>query len=278
MVESVLKAFRIMELFTYEQPRLTLAEIARRMEMPKSTAHNLLSTLKSIDCIEKLDDDTYALGIGFLPLTQYLRVNVEIRDRAAPLLRDLADTCGESVYLAVLERTWCRFIYVIETSHRLQARSALGGVSALHSSGIGKAILAFLPEDAAADIIVQTGLPRQTPRTIVNRARLQKEMEMTRQRGYSTDCAENEESTYCVGAPILDARGRPIAGCSLSGIDPEIVATKLDSIAACVTYTAQEISRRMGYVPRKVSSFDRGSINPLTEYRKLRQSIQPLSP
>ena len=273
MVESVLKAFRIMELFTYEQPRLTLAEIARRMEMPKSTVHNLLGTLKSIDCIEKLDDDTYALGIGFLPLTQYLRVNVEIRDRAAPLLRDLADACGESVYLAVLERTACRFIYVIETSRRLQARSALGGVAPLHSSGIGKAILAFLPAGAATEIVAQTGLPGVTPQTIVSRARLQKEMETIRERGYSTDGAENEEGTYCVGAPILDARGRPIAGCSLSGTDPHIVDKKLDNIAACVTYTAQEISRRMGYVPRKVSSFDRGPVNPLTEYRKLKKSF-----
>lgn len=272
MVESVLKAFRIMELFTYEQPRLTLAEIARRMDMPKSTIHNLLSTLKSIDCIEKLDDDTYALGLGFLPLTQYLRVNVEIRDRAAPLLRDLADACGESVYLAVLERTRCRFIYVIETSHRLQARSALGGVSPMHSSGIGKAILAFLPEDVVDDIIKQTGLPSFTSRTIVSRAKLRKEMELTRARGYSRDCSENEERTYCVGAPILDAHGEPIAGFSVSGLDPDIVEGKLASIAACVTYTALEISRRMGYVPSRASLVDAGPANPLAQYRKLSRS------
>lgn len=272
MIESVLKAFRVMDLFSYERPRLTLAEISRAMGIPKSTAHNLLNTLKSIGMIEKLDDDTYALGLGLLPMTQYLRVNVEIRDRAAPLLRNLADACVESVYLAVLDRNGCRFIYVIETSRRLQARSALGGVSPLHSSGIGKAMLSFLPDDTAQRILSETGLPRFTANTIVEMPRLAEEIALIRARGFSTDHSENEERTYCIGAPIFDERGNTIAACSLAGIDPEIVGEKLPHLSPCVLFTAQEISRRMGFVPHKVSHFESVSLDPLGDYRRIRKA------
>lgn len=268
MVESMLKAYRLLEQFSYEKPRLSLAELAKRLAMPKSTAHNLLNTLRSIGFVEKTDTDEYALGIGFLPLTQYLRVNVEIRDRAAPLLRELADACNESIYLGVQDRHHCRIIYVIETSSRLQARSALGGVSPLHASGIGKAMLAFLPDVEADRIIAATGIPAHTSRTISDPARLRNELSLIRERGFSTDDSENEERIYCLGAPILDDRGNLIASCSLSGIDPEIVRTKLAGLSACILHTAQGISSRMGYVPRKIAHHGGPGYDPLGDYRR----------
>ena len=103
MINSVLKAIDILHAFSPAEPRLTLAEISRRLGLPKSTAHNLLATLLARGLVEKVDGDHYALGTAVIPLTQSVRVNVELRDRAAPLLRELADACRESVYLTVLD-------------------------------------------------------------------------------------------------------------------------------------------------------------------------------
>src|SRR5690606_23948422 len=120
----------------------TVTDISRRLNMPKSTAHNLLTTLLSDGFIEKTDNDSYALGTAVIMLTQKVRVNVELRDRAAPYLRELADQCDESVYLALPHGDSVLYIYAIESSRRLIARTAVGDLAHLHSTGVGKAILA----------------------------------------------------------------------------------------------------------------------------------------
>ena len=103
MIKSVAKAIRIMNLFSAAEPRLSIAEISRQIGMPKSTTHNILKTLMADGFIERCSGDDYALGTAVVALSQKVRVNVEIRDRAAPLVRALADRCEESVYLTVRE-------------------------------------------------------------------------------------------------------------------------------------------------------------------------------
>ena len=251
MIQSVLKAVRIMEMFSDTESRLSLSEISRRLDIPKSTAHNLLNTLRSEGYIEKVGGDLYALGPAPLILSQKVRVNVEIRDPAAPLLRELADQTDESVYLTVKEGDYALYIYAVESSRRLLARTAVGELVPLHCTSVGKAILAFLPPSAVDAIIEQVGLPPFTVNTIRDPALLRAELEDVRRRGYATDNQEHEPSTFCVGAPIFDRTGRVIASCSVSGRDPSILQERLESLAGQVTSTAQEISRRMGYVPSR---------------------------
>ena len=249
MINSVLKAIDILNTFTPSEPRLSLGEIASRLGLPKSTAHNLLATLLSRGFVEKVDGDHYALGTAIVALTQAVRVNTELRDRAAPLLRQLADSCRESVYLTVLDGDYCLYIYAVESPGRLLARTAIGDHALLHCTAVGKAILAHLPASQMETIVARTGLPASTEATITDLASLQEELEQTRRRGYSLDRQEHEPSTYCIGAPIFDAASRVVGACSISGLDPEITGTRLPELAQRVQYTAQEISRRMGYVP-----------------------------
>lgn len=254
MVNSVLKAIKIMGLFNASESRLSLAEISSRLNMPKSTAHNLLNTLLSEGYIERVDGDLYALGTAPLVLTQNIRVNVEIRDPAAPLLRELADYARESVYLTVKDGDYALYIYAIESPQRLLARTAVGDLVPLHCTSVGKAILAFLPEAEVDAIVERVGLPAFTPNTIVNWDALKAELAATRERGYAIDNEEHETSTFCVGAPIFDRSGRVIASCSISGASPSLVTDRLADLSAHVMETAQEISRRMGYVPSRTAS------------------------
>jgi DNA-binding IclR family transcriptional regulator len=254
MIKSVAKALEILNTFTSSEPRLTLSEIARRRDMPRSTVHNLLSTLLAYGFVEKLDDEHYALGNAVLPLTQAVRVNVELRDRAAPLLRELADVCRDSVYLTVLDGDYCLYIYAIESPTRLLARTVVGERVPLHCTSVGKAILAALPKEQVEGIIARIGLPAFTQATITEPDALHKELAATRKRGYSLDTGEHEEGVHCIGAPIFDHRGRGFAACSVSGTDPEIIQRRLEELSALIIHAAQEISRRMGYVPVRISS------------------------
>jgi len=254
MINSVLKAIDILQTFGTDEPRLSLAQISRRLGMPRGTTHNLLNTLLSRGFIEKTDDGRYALGPAIIALTQSVRVNVELRDRAAPLLRVLADACRESVYLAVLDDDHALYIYAVESPRRLMARTAVGDRVALHCTSLGKAILGWLPAEQAESIVGKVGLPRFTEATITDPDALREELEQIREQGYAVDRGEHEPGIYCVGAVIVDARARVIGACSVSGSDREIIDGKLPEVSSRVMYTAQEISRRMGYVPPTPSS------------------------
>lgn len=253
MINSVHKATRILEIFSANEPRLTLSAISRRLGLPKSTAHNLLGTLLADGYVEQLEDDTYALGTALLALTQHIRVNVEIRDPAAPFLRQLADATNESVYLTVKDGDYVLYIYAVESPRRLLARTAVGDRAHLHATSVGKAILACLDDDAVLALAQRTGLPAYTPTTLTTPAALLAALNEIRARGYALDCGEHEQGTYCIGAPVLGMRGRVLGSCSLSGTDPEITGSKLAALSSQVVHTAQQISRHMGYVPASPS-------------------------
>lgn len=254
MIKSVVKAIDIMRAFSPSEPRLTLAEIARRRGLPKSTVHNLLATLLAYGFIEKAGDDYYALGTAIIALTQAVRVNVELRDRAAPLLRELADACRESVYLTVLDRDHCLYIYAIESPKRLLARTAVGDRAPLHCTSVGKAILSTLSREEVEDVVGRVGLPTFTPATITDLDALHADLVDTRERGYALDIGEHETGVYCIGAPIFNERGKGIGACSISGTDSAMIQDSHEELSSLVMSTAQEISRRMGYVPAKISS------------------------
>jgi DNA-binding IclR family transcriptional regulator len=250
MIKSLVKAIRIMELFSADEPRLSIAEISRRVGLPKSTAHNILKTLVAEGFVERCAGDDYALGTAIVALGQKVRVNLEIRDRAAPHVRALADACGESVYLTIREGARVLYIYAVESSRRLIARTAIGDRAPMHCTGVGKAILGHLEPEEIRAVVAEIGLPRATRYTMTDIDTVLAEAAVTRGRGYSFDRQENEIGNFCVGAPILDARGAPVAACSVAGTDPEIVGSRAPAIVADLTRTCREISRLLGWVPR----------------------------
>ncbi len=243
-VNSVTKAMDILEIFTSDGPWLSLGDIAARLGFPRSTAHALLSTLAARGYIEKSPEGRYALGTAVIPLTQAVRVNVELRDRAAPLLRELATESKESVYLTVLDGDLVLYIYAIETPQRLLARTAVGDRVAPHCVAVGKAMLSVLPEARVREIVSRSGMAQYTPNTITDLGNLLQELEATRRRGYALDNQEHEDHTCCVAAPILGPQGTLVGACSVSGGTDLCIGEASNRVVD----TALQISRLMGYI------------------------------
>lgn len=252
-VRVLAKGMDILLMFSSDEPYLTLAQISERLGQAKTTVHNILTTLRSRGFVEKANDGRYCLGKMIIPLTQAIPVNVELRDRSAPLLRQLSQKTGGSIYLGVLNGCSCLYIYAIETVDRLRARTAVGDHADLHCTGVGKAILAWLPEEHVLKIISTKGLRGYTPHTFTTQESLSEELRLTRERGYALDHEEHEEGTFCIAAPIFDAFGNVVGACSTAGFDPTILTSRLQGLSTTVVQTADEISRRMGYVPRRLS-------------------------
>jgi DNA-binding IclR family transcriptional regulator len=269
LIQSVLKALDILEAFTQEQHTLGVTELSKRFGYSKGTVHNLLTTLKSRGYIE-VDPGTsrYSLGLKILELSQAVRANIEIRDRATPFLRQLAQLSGETVYLTVLYDDHSVYIDTIKPAGRPVNHSDIGLRVPLHCTSVGKAKLAFLSEEEIDRIIERVGLPRFTSNTITDPAQLKAELALTRQRGYAIDNEEHEVAIRCVGAPIWSERGTVIASCSISGPAGRMTDERIAELAPEVMKQADAISRRLGYSgpPPKQTVVDTTHLISLNNY------------
>ncbi len=252
MNNSLLKALDLLDVFTTTEPRLPLSEISRRLGLPKSTTHRILSTLHARGFVERLANEEYALGTAIVALGQTVRVNVEVRDRAATIARALAERCNESIYVAVLEGDHVLYIYAIETSQRLAARTAVGDRAPLYCTGVGKAILSMLAVEEQ-DLVAGSELDSITANTIVEPAVLRAELATIRDRGFAVDHEEHELGTFCTAASFAGADGRVVGAISISGRDPDIVGRRLPELARSVGEAAAQISSRLGYVAPRPS-------------------------
>lgn len=250
MIRSLAKAIEVLEVFSIERPAWSLGDLSDATGYPKTTLRTILATLEEFGYVTRIGT-LYALGSATIGLSQSAWVNVEIRDRAAPDLRRMADAVGESVYLTVPEGYRILYIYAIESSHRLEARSAIGDHAYYHSTSVGKALLAFMPPEERARILDHTGLPRRTENTITDRALFERELELTRERGYAIDNVEGVPETYCLGAPLYMAGGGIVASCSISGNTPAVIEERREELVAHLLAAADSISKRLGYIPRR---------------------------
>lgn len=255
MNNSLLKALDILAVFGAREPRLSLAEISRRLGIPKSTAHRILSTLLARGFIERVGAEDYALGTAIIALTQAVRVNVEVRDRVATVARSLAEHSSESIYVAIPDGPGVLYVYAIETSQRLTARTAVGDRAPFHCTGVGKACLAFMSEDRRNELMDSMVLEASTPHTFVDRLALEENLALIRRRGYATDCQEHDLGTYCVAAPFFGANSQVAGAMSISGIDPEIIGSRAESLSQRIVQAAGQVSGRLGYVAASASSF-----------------------
>lgn len=223
-----------------------LTDIAQGCGLEKSTTHRLLGALISEELIEQdADSERYRLGLRLLELGMAVLSRMDVRDEAQLALRALAARAEDTVHLGVASGTDVVYLEKVESPHAFQMRSRVGDRMPLHSTGIGKAILAFMPEDKL-ELVLAGAMERRTPGTIVTPEDLRRELERIRLRGYSTDMEENEQGVRCVGAPIFDHSLRVVGGISIAGPVFRFTQQRVAELGLQVVGTAQEISRRLG--------------------------------
>jgi len=204
-VKSLGKTFAIVELLK-ERRAAPLYELAAELDMNKSTVHNHLSTLREHEYVVK-DGDEYRLSLKFLHIGGVLRNDVDLYEVAKPKLDDLAAETGELVTLATEERGLAVVLYRAKGAQAVEIDTHVGGQVTLHNSGLGKAILANLPDERVDEIVAQRGLPAATPNTITDSARLENELQQVEADGYAFDDEEQWRGLRCISAPVLTDDG-----------------------------------------------------------------------
>jgi DNA-binding IclR family transcriptional regulator len=265
-VAAVRKALEILCEFSPESPWLTVSDLSRRLQIPKSTAHNLLRTLQNLDFVAQDNDKRYRLGPRVFDLGLLFSDSARLVAHAVPHMRRLVDQTRETVKLGILSNSEVLVVRGIESPYQLHTRGDEGRRAALHSTGLGKAILASLQDAEVRDIVSQTGLSRFTSRTITNLRLLEQELAQIRIAGYALDWGENEDDVRCAAACIADSRTGAPAAISFSGPASRLTKDKIRQFATLLVEEAKAISRSMGGPDVKSRE---GTLGPTSEHGRV---------
>jgi IclR family acetate operon transcriptional repressor len=228
---------------------LTMAEIQRRGGLNKTMAFRILRTLREEGYVRH-DQEThrFALSYRLMELGATVASQLTVVSVGQPLLDDLRLRFGETANLGVMEGGSIVYVGIAESSHRgLRMAPHVGGRDHLHSTAIGKAMLAYLPQDRKAETLEQVELVAITPNTIIDDEQFCREVGQTRARGYAVDNEENERGARCIGVPVLDSQGVPFAGLSVSGPKGRISDELIELIAEALWSASEDISRQLGH-------------------------------
>jgi DNA-binding IclR family transcriptional regulator len=224
-----------------------VAEVAAALALPRASAHILLSTLTDAGYLRQPRwRGGYRVDLKVLNLTQAALRQMPVRERAAPVLHDLASRTGLSTYLAVWFRGQAMTIDRIVPRIEPEARSDLGYVNPAYTSSMGKAMLAYMPSPDLEAYLKAVTLKPLTERTITSRDALRDELQRIRDCGYALSEGEHLPGVRSVGAPVLDYEGQVVAAICVRhyipfGHRPDEALTR-DVVSA-----AQVISHSLGY-------------------------------
>ena len=201
-VKSVARVFDLLELIADAGGDVTLSELSTSANLPLPTIHRLLRTLVSLGYARQLANRRYALGPKLVRLGEV--ANRKFGQIAMPQLKDLVERLGETANLATIDGD--RVIYVSQapSPHAMRMFTEVGRRSFLHSTGVGKAILAQLDDNAVREIIARTGMPRATERSLDSIDALLADLALTRERGYAIDDGEQEIGVRCYAMSVPD--------------------------------------------------------------------------
>ncbi|MFC4551118.1 MULTISPECIES: IclR family transcriptional regulator [Halorussus] len=193
-----------------------VSELARHLDLPKSTVHNHLRSLEEMEYIVR-EGDTYQNGIRFLGIGEQARFRRKIYDTARPEADKLATETNELSAVMVEEHGWGVFIHRAKSDQAVHIDSYPGQRIHLHSTALGKAILAYLPEHRVEEIIDDHGLPPVTENTITDREALLDELDEIRETRVAYDDEERVQGLRCVASPIRSNEDSVIGAISVAG-------------------------------------------------------------
>lgn len=233
MLGTVGKASRVLDLFTSQRPEWGVTETALALEVPRSSAHDLLSTLADTGLLRRAGGNRYRLGWKLLTLSSTVLDSSDVRTHARPVMECLVAKVGATVHLAILDDAQVMYLdkLAAPTAPTVEL-SAVGKRVPPHCSAVGKVLLAHAPRPTVDAAIERSQLRPYTERTIDSADRLGFELAAVRRAGVARDREEALAGVFCHAAPIIDD-GRVVAALSLSvGAAAELrFAPRYDDVA-----------------------------------------------
>jgi IclR family KDG regulon transcriptional repressor len=246
-VGVITKVLRILEALQGASSGLGLKAICDQTGINKSTAHRFLKHLERERYLLRTEAGTYLIGPRLSQLSARGHQEATLQAVARSILWDLWKSTHETVNLGVLDQGTVLYVDVIESPHEFRLSSRIGTRRSVHVTALGKALVAFLPEETRQTILDSIAFQPATQKTIGNLVQFRQELEKVRRQGYAVDDEEAVQGARCVSAPILNSAGAPVAAVSVSGPVTRVTPSLVSALAGAVRSAARAISDAMGY-------------------------------
>lgn len=245
-VQSVARAMEILRCFRYT-PEMGISEIAEEMNLNKSTVFGLVNTLAGYGYLEQVSSNRkYRLGIELFEMGNLVLSRIDIRNEAKELCAPLVQKYPATVHIATHSEGEVIYVDKLDAGSSLISASSVGKRLPMHCTGVGKAILAHLPE-TYMDQYLQFPLKKFTEKTVTTRQQLVEELERVRQTGIAMDQEEIEVGLSCIAAPIFQRNGEPVLAISLSFPYGRIQNINIEEAKEELLTHTRVLSARLGY-------------------------------
>ncbi len=246
---SVKKAFQILRFISRTNRGVGISELAKNLEMSKGTVHGIISALNELGAIIR-DPLTkkYTLGFTLFELGRLAYSQIDLKDLARPVMEDLMEKTGESIFVGVLNGERVTILDVVESGHDLKITSPIGTTIPLLAGATGKVFLASMEEEQALKIIKSKVFTEFTEHTITDPEQYLQELRLARENGYATDYEEYILGVRAVASPI-HGKGHLISAIWVVGFKTTLDDRKMKDLIKATRDAAQEISRRIEEQP-----------------------------
>jgi len=244
--QALSRGLALLETLAATDGGATLTTLADALSLPAPTAHRLLATLEQAGFVEAGANGEWRVGVRAFRAGSAFLSHRNLVAETLPRLERLMEQAGETANLAVIEDGEAVFVAQVQCRELMRMSAKLGTRGPLHASGVGKAMLAAMPDDAVAAAIVARGLRRYTAHTLTARDALVADLAATRGRGYAIDDQEHAQGLRCVAAAILDETGQPWAALSLAGPTSRLTPERVANLGRLVRDAAHDATLALG--------------------------------
>jgi DNA-binding IclR family transcriptional regulator len=246
-VPVVRSTFMILEELSRSEP-LGLREVTQITGVAKSTVFRILSTLVDLGYVIREANRNYRVSPRLGNLVSDDAASEVLRRLALPVMLKLRDKYGETVNLGVPHFDKVTYLEVVPSEFALRLQESRGASIPAHASALGKAILAFSPQDVVENFIRSHKLESVTQHTISDPGKFLTELKRIRNAGFAFDRGEGSILAVCIGAPILDSKGNAIAAMSISGPASRFNPKKSSPVIASLVKGTKELARALAHM------------------------------
>ncbi|MFO1252014.1 MAG: DNA-binding transcriptional regulator KdgR [Inhella sp.] len=247
-VAAVLKVFAILNALS-ERSETGISELSVRLAMPKATVYRFLQTMKTLGYVrQEADSERYGLDMKMYELGAKALQYPELIELAKHHMQIIADLTGETVHLGTLIDSEIIYVHKVDSKHMLGMYSRIGRRAPIHCTAIGKCLMAWEHPARRDRVLDGAEFKRFRDKTITDRTAFLAELAQVKAQGYGEDREEFDDHIRCIGVPIFDRLGQPVAAISVSFPTFRFDASKVPELVTLLHAASRDISTRLGCV------------------------------
>jgi IclR family KDG regulon transcriptional repressor len=237
------KTLDILETIKSAESGYRLADLARKVELPKATVYRILTTLEGRGYLDRASDGSYRVAKKLFDRQRTVPIEQVVQRLAQPWMERLVTSCKETVNLGILDAGEVVVINTVESPQAVRMSSKIGNRRFLHSTALGKVLMGGLNDKEVQRLLRLKGTPKLTEQTLVSRLAVMAEVQKVRQQGWALDNQENETDGRCIAAAIVGPDECVVAALSVSAPVFRMDLARTRALVPELRGTCVEISR-----------------------------------